>query len=122
MLAKYSFGSLKKVGTLWRMYRPNDEPTKPFLRAFNFLTIMDAPRANTGEEIEFDWEWVVRHICVPVELSPADAEEMGVGEPTEIKSCREIVHELRQLDIKFRPMLDTLDKFEQVAIELEVYD
>ncbi|MXZ56768.1 MAG: hypothetical protein F4Z14_11465 [Gammaproteobacteria bacterium] len=124
VLAKYSFGSLKEVGTLWRMYRPNDEPTKPFLRAFNFLTIMDAPRANTGEDIEFDWEWVVRHICVPVELSPTDVVEMGLGAeiPTELQSCREIVHELRQLDIKFRPVLDTLDKFEQVAIELGVYE
>ena len=122
VLAKYSFGSLIEFGAFMRKYRPSDEPTELSLKAFSFLTIMDAPKSNTGEDIEFDWEWVVRHICVPVELSPTAAEEMGADEPTEIQSCREIVHELRQLDIKFRPVLDTLDKFEQVAIELGVYE
>ena len=104
------------------MYRASDESTEPYLKAFNFQTIMDAPRSNAEENFELNWEWVVRHICVPVELSPTDAVEMGVGEPTEIPSCREIVHELRQLDIKFRPVLDTLDKFEQITIELRVYE
>ena len=122
VLATYGFGSLKKVGALWRMYRSSDESTETYVKAFSFLTIMEAPKSNTGEDIEFDWEWVVRHICVPVELSSTDAEEMGIGEPAEIQSCREIVHELRQLDIKFRPVLCTLDKFEHVAIELGVYE
>ncbi|MXW43838.1 MAG: hypothetical protein F4Z56_03880 [Candidatus Dadabacteria bacterium] len=122
VLAKYSFGSLMKFGALMRKYRPSDEPTELSLKAFSFLTIMDAPRSNTGEDIEFDWEWVVRYICVPVVIPPSSAEEMAAPEPTEIKNCKEIVHELRQLDIKFRPVLDTLDKFEQVAIELGVYE
>ena len=123
VLTEYSFGSLlREVGALKRMYRPSDESTELYLKAFSFLTRMDAPRPDPGEDIEFDWEWVVRYICVPVEIPPSIAEQMGAPEPTEIQSCKEIVHELRQLDIKSRPVLDTLDKFEQVAIEKGVYE
>ncbi|MXW06545.1 MAG: hypothetical protein F4X56_03480 [Gammaproteobacteria bacterium] len=123
VLAKYNLGSVMKFGALMRKYRPSDEPTELALKAFNFLTIMDAPRPDPGEEIEFDWEWVVRYICVPVVIPPTTVDAMGlVDEPVEIQSCKEIVHELRQRDIKFRPVLDTLDKFEQVAIELGVYE
>ncbi|MXZ55113.1 MAG: hypothetical protein F4Z14_02970, partial [Gammaproteobacteria bacterium] len=97
------FTSLQKFGALKRKYRPSDEPTLLSLRAFSFLTAMDAPRFDPEEDIEIDWQWVVRHICVPVVIPPSTTEGMAAGEPTEIQSCREIVHELRQLDIKFRP-------------------
>lgn len=74
--------------------------------------------------MEFDWTWLVRYICVPIVIPPSAAEEMGMvaSEPTEIQSCKEIVHEIRQKEITFPPLLKMLDKFEQVTLELEVYE
>lgn len=112
------FGSLRKVGAWMRMYRPSDEPTELFLSAFSFLA-----RMTSRDEIEFDWEWAVQHICVPVVLPPSTIEAMGiVDEPIEIQNCKEIVHDIRQKGITFPPLLKTLDKFEQVALELGVYE
>ena len=111
------YGSLRKAGAMMRMYRPSEEPTKLFLSAFNFLA-----RITSRDEIEFDWEWVVQHICVPVVLPPSTADAMGAPDPTEIQSCKEIVHEIRQKGITFPPLVKMLDKFEQVAIELGVYE
>jgi len=116
------WGSLKEVGAMMRMYRPSDEPTELFLKAFRFLALMDARRPDPRDEMQFDWEWVVQHVCVSVVLPRSTAEARGVDEPTEIRSCKEIVHELRQRDLKFAPLLNALDKFEQVAIELGVYE
>ncbi|MXZ43681.1 MAG: hypothetical protein F4Z01_01680 [Gammaproteobacteria bacterium] len=123
VLAQYNFGSLLRFGALMRKYRPSDEPIELSLRAFNFLAIVDATSPNPGEHIEFDWEWVVRHICVPVVIPPSTVDAMGlVDEPIEIRSCKEIVHDLRQRDLKSQSLLDTLDKFEQVALDLGVYE
>ena len=67
---------------------------------------------------------VVIYICVPVVIPPSAAEEMGMvaSEPTEIQSCKEIVHEIRQRGITFPPLLKMFDKFEQVALEPKVYE
>ena len=116
------FNSFWQAGAHMRMYRPRDEPTELLLKAFRFLTLMDARRPDPRDEIEFDWEWVVRYICVPDTLPPSLADAMGADEPIEIRSCKEIVHEIRQRDIKFAPLHKTLDKFEQVALELGVYE
>ena len=117
------FESLREAGATMRMYKPSDEPAELLLKAFHFLTLLEARRPDPREEIPFNWEWVVRHICVPVVIPPSTTEGMAAPKPTEIQSCKEIVHELRQRDdLKFAPLLQTLDKFEQIALELGVYE
>ena len=102
----------------WKQFAAKEEPNSERFEEFiTLLTFLDARRPDPRDEIEFDWEWIVQHFCTPPYQKSAWDEE-----PTEPKSCQEIVHEIRQRDIKFAPLVSTLDKFEQVAIELDVYE
>ena len=99
-----------------------------FEHALNLLTYFGARRPDPRDEIEFDWEAIVQHICtrvyvVPPEFRERVRKEEGVrAAEAKTTSCQEFIHTLRQRDIKFRPLLQTLDKFEQVALELDVYE
>ncbi len=116
------------------------------------LAIAESRKPDPRKVFKFDWNRVVQHMCTPpasdmpfeqirsngshvvfdnplellelgpeklmeLELDPEDIE--GIFEP---KTCKEVVHEIRQRGIKFTPLLQALDKFEQVALELEVYE
>ena len=94
---------------------PNSER---FEEVITLLTFLEARRPDPRDEIEFDWEWIVQHFCTPPYQKSAWDDE----ESAEPKSCQEIVHEIRQRDIKFAPLVSTLDKFEQLALELDVYE
>ena len=99
-----------------------------FEHALNLLTYFGARRPDPRDEIEFDWEAIVQHICTRVyvvqpEFRERVRKEEGVrAAEAKTTSCQEFIHTLRQRDIKFRPLLQTLDKFEQVALELDVYE
>ncbi|MYF02337.1 MAG: hypothetical protein F4227_05065 [Gammaproteobacteria bacterium] len=117
----YKYGRFSGLLTSgeWQEFSVKKEPsTDRFLRTFKMLALASARRPNPLDEIEFDWEFVARHLCEP----PYDNPYRDSEESTKPQSCKEIVHELRQRDIKFAPLLNTLDKFEQVALELEVYE
>ncbi len=99
--------------------------TDRLLQTINMLALLDGPRPDPIHDIEFDWERVARHLCEPpyFKFDPFISLSGPVlVENEEHSSCKEIIHEIRQRDIKFRPVLNTLDKFEQVAIELGVYE
>ena len=110
----------------WRVFTAKGEPdTWRFEKILNLLAFLDARRPDPRDEIEFDWEFVARHLCEPPYFEQIYSGNGQWSEEVEVKdhlSCKEIVHELRQSDMKFAPLLQTLDKFEQVALELDVYE
>lgn len=116
--------SLILTGATRRVYIPQTrrEPdTKQFLSIFNMLAQADSPAVSPHGEIQFNWQAVVKHLCAPTHLRPADAEAMGV-QPSEIQSCKEIVSEIRDIGVYPPPVLAAMDKFERVAMELDLYD
>ena len=118
------WSSLILTGATRRVYTPPSkrEPnTKQFLRIFNMLAQAGSLEASPHDKIQFNWQAVVKHLCVPTYLQPADAEAMGV-EPNEIQSCEEIVSEILGIGVYPPLVLAAIDKFERVAIELEVYE
>ena len=120
----YKYGRFAELLTSveWRGFAQKRQPTVDrFQRAFHMLARLDSRKPDPRDEFEFDWQWVARHLCEP----PYDESELYYHEDEEIpelRSCQEIVHEIRQSGTTFRPLLDVLDKFEQVALELEVYE
>ena len=108
--------------TAWSKLSSKKEPTVDrFLQSFQLLARLDARRADPRDEMEFDWEWVARHLCEPPYFTFRGRKRV-FPENTEHQSCQEVVHEIRQSGTTFRPLLDVLEKFEQVALELEVYE
>lgn len=139
----YKYGRFAGLltSTGWRAFTAvNVSPSADrFLQTFNMLALVRARKPDPRDEIEFDWEFVARHLCEPpyyikgwydaqidaLKSRPEWADDLVAfhEEYDNPKSCQEIVHELRQRDdLKFAPLFQTLDKFEQVAIELEVYE
>ena len=125
LLVSEEWESLIRAGATWRAYdtqwSDKELSMENFLRAFSLLARFDSPRREQHDEIKFDWHMVVQHLCVPKYERPVDEEHMGI-ERVELQSCKEIVHEIRQKGIAFPPLVKVLDKFEQVALELEVYE
>ncbi len=106
----------------WQGFVVKKEPsTDRFLQIFKMLGRVGARRPDPRDEIELAWDFVVRHLCEPPYFTSFGQGFVQV-ENGEHSSCKEIVHELRQRDLKFAPLLQALDKFEQVALELEVYE
>ena len=119
----YKFGRFAELlkSAEWAYFSDKIEPSiDRFLRSFHFITRVGARRPDPRDELQFDWEWVAKHLCdPPYDNSDEESESEESAKP---QSCQEIVHELRQRDFKFQPLLQTLDKFEQVALELDVYE
>lgn len=74
--------------------------------------VMDLVIRLEQEEINFNWEWLVEHLC------STDEEDTDSQEP----SCRTVINELYFEDMVSGPTLEAVSKFEQVAIELDVYE
>ena len=104
--------------------RRKQEPSaEHFRHTFKMLALASARRPDPRDEIKFDWEWVARHLCEPPYYNEYERYHHEVsGEIPVPKSCQEIVHELRQSNLKNAPVRRALDKFEQVALELGVYE
>ena len=120
----YKFGRITKLlGNDWRDYMWKKKPSvNRFLRTFHFLARIESPKPDHRDTFELNWEWVARHLCEPPYYTISIAGRKVPMENVEHPSCKEIVHEIRQSGTTFRPLLDVLDKFEQVALELEVYE
>ena len=128
----------------WRIFDGKEPPAPDrFLEVFYMLTMIGTRKPDPRNEIQFDWEVVAQHLCTPPyyndkswydnmirnlqSLKSYDAKHADKlvafrDKYDNPKSCQEIIHELRQQDIYFRPLLDVLDKFEQVALKLDVYE
>ena len=122
----YKFGRINKlVGNgEWSGFALKEEPSADrFLEAFYMLARLDSPKSDPRNEIDFDWKFVARYLCEPpyFEFQPFSSGPKLV-ENGEHSSCKEIIHEIRQKGITFPPLVKMLDKFEQVALELEVYE
>ena len=108
----------------WKDFAIKKAPsTDRFLQTFQMLARVTSRKADPRDEFELDWQWVAQYLCAP----PYYQEKLKVPgvlqeELEPHHSCAEIVHEIRQSGTTFRPLLDVLDKFEQVALELEVYE
>ena len=125
LLVSEEWQSLIKAGATWRAYDTQwsvkELSMENFLRAFNLLARFDNTSREQHDEIQFDWQAVVQHLCVPTYERPVDEEQMGIKR-VEYSTCKEVVHEIRQKGIIFPPLVKMLDKFEQVALELDVYE
>lgn len=124
--AGYKFGRINNLVEGWEHFASKKEPnTDRFLKTFHMLARLDSPKSDPKNEVKFDWKFVALHLCEPpyFEIQPFTS----LGSYTQVEngehaSCKEIVHEIRQKGITFPPLLKMLDKFEQVALELDVYD
>ena len=122
--AGYKFGRISNLVEMgeWSRFAVKKVPsTDRFLKAFYLLAKLDSPKSDPQYEIEFDWEFVARHLCEP----PYFYHTLSSVQPVENRehsSCKEIVHEIRQKGITFPPLVKVLNKFEQVAIEVGVYE
>ena len=120
----YKYGRFSRLltSTEWGEFEEKKPPTTDrFLQIFHTLAMVSVRRLDPRDEIKFDWEFVARHLREP----PYEESKLYYREDEEspeLQSCKEVVHELRQRDLKFAPLLQELDKFEQVAIELGVYE
>lgn len=125
LLFSEEWQSLIKAGATWRAYDTQwsvkELSMENFLRAFSLLARFDNTSREQHDEIQFDWQAVVQHLCVPTYERPVDEEQMGIKR-VEYSTCKEVVHEIRQKGITFPPLLKMLDKFEQIALELDVYE
>ena len=125
------------TGDQWGEFANKELPSADrFEQVFNMLALVGARRSNPREEIQFDWELVAQHLCTPPYYNSKRSHERTLRQFEDVKdvlvayreahdnpkSCQEVVHEIRQRDIKFPPLIQALGKFEQVAIELDVYD
>ena len=121
----YKFGRINNLmgNSEWSWVLKEEPSTDRFLEAFHMLARLDSPKSDPRNEIEFDWEFVARHLCEPpyFEYQPFTSGPKLV-ENVEHSTCKEVVHEIRQKGITFPPLVKMLDKFEQVALELGVYE
>ena len=112
----------------WSLFATKWGPsTDRFQQTFYMLAKLEARRPDPRDEIEFDWEFVARHLCEPpyepVYVKQTDESgKVTFVEKEEYPSCQEVIHQIRQSDMKFPPLLRALDKFEQIALELDVYE
>lgn len=122
----YKFGRFTDLlsSDSWARFASKQVPSaERFDEVLKLLAVLNARRPDPRDEIEFDWEVAARHLCEPPYFKRISVEWASWSEPIgEHLSCREVIHELRQQDIKFTPLLQVLDKFEQVALELDVYE
>ncbi|MXZ56041.1 MAG: hypothetical protein F4227_03920 [Gammaproteobacteria bacterium] len=115
----YKFGRINNfLGNGDWSWLSKEEPSADrFLEAFHALARLDSPKSDPRDEFNLDWGLVARHLCEPPYYDGSKLVENG-----EHSSCKEIVHEIRQKGITFPPLVNTLDKFEQLALELGVYE
>ena len=137
------FGKVLKT-TSWReLSRQDKEPSAE--RLWHTLNVVVALERD---DIKFDWNWLVRHVCSPVSKPSIISEDSKT-----LSNCRSAINDFRTSGYvppkliedrplsakafrksisKYLPYITTqdesmrrtqiLDKIEQVAIELEIYD
>ena len=106
----------------WQSFTRKLEPsTDYFLKTFFLLASLDSQRGDSDDTIQFDWEFVVQHMCMSPFFKYSWSRRVPL-ENVEHNSCQEIIHEIRQKGIGYPSLLDTLSKFEQVALRLGVYE
>ena len=123
----YKYGRFAELlsSEIWIDFAVKKAPsTERFLQTFNMLARVTSRKPDPRDEFKLNWEWVARYLCEPPYYTTNSVKFFSIVpvENVEHPSCKEIVHEIRQGGTTFRPLLDVLDKFEQVALELEVYE
>ena len=121
----YTFGRINKFvkNGEWSQFTFKETPSADrFLKALHMLARLDSPKSDPRDEFAFDWEFVARHLCEPPYFERTWSSGPKLVENVEHSTCKEVVHEIRQKGITFPPLVKMLDKFEQVALELGVYE
>ena len=119
----YKFGRFAEFFSSadWQGFARKLEPsTDRFLKTFSMLASLDSQRGDSDDVIQFDWEFVVTHLCTSPYFKYSWRGVVPV-EHIEQQSCQEVVQEMYQ-EIKSPSLLFTLSKFEQVALRLGVYE
>lgn len=84
-----------------------DDPSRERVeQALDFISLLEPFK------VQFNWEWLVEHMCY---RSDDDESDNPV-------SCRDIVYDMHTVDQVEGRQLELVNKFEQVAIELGVYE
>ncbi|MXZ55772.1 MAG: hypothetical protein F4227_09880 [Gammaproteobacteria bacterium] len=143
----YKFGRFTELlaSRTWQELTLKQVPNADrFYKIFHMLARAESQNVDTLKAIRFDWGQLVQHMCIPpssktleyisddgvvVRFTEQDFEvmlepELEVFEDFfKPKSCQEIVHEIRQQrGIKSPTVLAAIEKFEQVALEMGVYE
>ncbi|MYF53117.1 MAG: hypothetical protein F4166_04750 [Gammaproteobacteria bacterium] len=123
----YQFGRLAQSihSSQWEIFASKEKPSAAsFLFKFEVLSTI-----QNHTEYQLNWEFVAHHLCNPPSVTWNYLEDR--------RSCQSVIVELRQLltnatvhvhsvDSVFAHKLaelnDVIDKFEHVAIELDLYD
>lgn len=97
----------------WQTIRYSRNPTEERVQQ-----ALDLVKTFEENDVKFDWEWLVNHICSPGHLRQESGEET-----TTVLSCRTLIERLyTKLAFAKDSRLETLEKFERVALDLDVYD
>ncbi|MYD45748.1 MAG: hypothetical protein F4W92_05295 [Gammaproteobacteria bacterium] len=125
LFASEEWQSLITTGTTWRGFDTGHSNRQfsfeNFIQAIELLARDGKPSTEQNNALQFNWYAVVEYLCVPIYIRPSDFEQMGI-KPVKLQSCKQIVQEVRQLGINSPTVIAALDKFEQVALELEVFE
>ncbi len=121
---KYGRFSDVLTGRGWWLFASKREPSaENYVEIFNMLARVESDSVDPRVEIQIDWQYVVRHLCSPpyYKIQPFTGRSLLV-ENDERLSCKEIVHDIRLQGTTSQALLSALDKFEQVALELEIFE
>lgn len=79
---------------------------------------LDLVKTFEENDVKFEWDWLVNHICSPGQLRQKSEEE-----PTTALSCRTVIESLyTKFAFAKDSRLEILEEFERVALDLDVYD
>ncbi len=124
----------------WGEFIYKDPPSVDrFIQVFRMLALASARRPDPRDEFQFDWKMVAQHLCARPYYSSWDkswhdatledlksderyADDLVAFREEHDRSCKEVVHEIRQREFTIAPVVTALDKFEQVALKLDVYE
>ena len=102
----------------WEELRWKKEPSQErFLETFQFLSTL------TTADIKVDWDWLVHHLCTQPFYEPVVPLDRRIKEAsTGSLTCRAVINSLYTDGDLSDSVLEVIEKFENTALELDLYD
>ena len=91
----------------WKELSQKRPPSKQrILSSLHFVLFLEE------REIDVQWEWLVEHLCSSNDSNKFENQ----------KNCRSLINDLHTVDLVSGSLQEAVDKFERIAIDLDVYD
>lgn len=115
---KYGRYSGLLLSPSWMELQRKQKPSQDrLLQTFRMLAMLEQI------QVEFDWKWLAKHLCTPpyhdfsdwvIEANPE------LENTTKFKSCRTVIDELYTRNDLEKFMLEKVDQFANIVLELEI--